>query len=397
MVANTNFKIDVFSFYLYVYFFLTYSKFVYNDFKYLKYVYPLLFVFVYFSSKKVIKLNFNYLNSFYYVKNILIIYFSIYVTSLLIQLFTSNSITIRYFSNVYFVLSPLISVLFLCGYFDYTKISKYFKIIFFGSVIGFFLEQGSSILSSVYSFDFVSFLLFSQSDSESNIYPFVFSFLFFYSYLTRQPKFYLFTCLVLIFFGSKRIVFAGLVFVFFVILLSWKNINFLKYRKLIPFLLTFLSLIIILLFFQFSSGTYDYLIEYYTGLSSNQFSMGRQSLYSYVIDRFESIDIITGTGIGTVDNQVSEFSKFRELGLINNLHSELLRNFLELGLLLFCVWIYFISKFSIRGWEHFYFLLFFFFSLISDNILIYFECTFIMYLLLVFLNFNKNPDVVSRF
>lgn len=383
-------KFDFFSWFLVIYFFLVYLKHIDDSLRYFKYLFPFIILFIYlndYNNKIKIK-NIIIKNLF---KKLLLLYFLIYIFSFILS-FLNNGLTFRFFANSYFIISPILSLFLLTRFYNEKNLNQYFHILFFGSIFGFLFEQGNSLLNFFNSFSLSGLLIDSESVTESNVYPFIFAFLAIYCYFNKYSKIYLFVLLFLILLGSKRIVYLSLILIFilsfFIRFIS--NRWFKRNSSFISISFFLISCFIITIYFLFTDGYFDDFILQEFGVSANYLSMGRQVLYRSVLYDYNQVTFFTGLGIGEVDYRVIDYTSNRVEGEIKNLHSELLRNFVELGFILFFFWIFFKTKFIVISKLEFFIFLYFYLSILTDNIFVYFECMFTMYILLLFIRSRSN-------
>jgi hypothetical protein len=120
-------------------------------------------------------------------------------------------------------------------------------------------------------------------------------------------------------------------------------------------------------------GVYDQYVYEKTGFSLDRLLMGRKTFYSLALDNLGDFSWFGG-GIGKIDDIIKDF-----YGIPINLHSEVLRNYLEFGVILFVLWIVIIfyqATFSIKSTI---FLCYLNILLLTDNVFIYFEIMFSFY------------------
>ena len=127
------------------------------------------------------------------------------------------------------------------------------------------------------------------------------------------------------------------------------------------------------------SGAFDQYVLDYTGLSSDAFLLGRKTFYSEVFERFGSYNL-AGLGLGKVDDALFNF-----LGYSMNLHSELIKNYLEFGLIIFLIWMSLLIYRNLFSNKSFVFLVYFNILIVTDNIFIYFHGMFYFYFFILIL------------
>lgn len=384
----------MFSYLLIFYFLVDFLQYISPVLRYVKYLCPFFFALAYYSKSSNIKNNYDLIKIQSYFRSVLVFYLVIYAINFILTLLF-NTVTFRFFANVFFVLAPLLSLYYLIIFFNINNRFFYFKIIFWGNVVGFLIEQGSA-LGSISNFSILNLLVDSSSETESNLYPFIFSFLFLFCLTEKYSYKYKILSIFLLVLGSKRIVLVSLALVYILnfIIQKIRPSLPLKNIKLISSLFVISSLFLVFIYFQFAKGVFDDIIEKNFNQSANQLTQGRQFLYNSVMNDFDIIDHFFGKGIGASDILVDNVTNGSDSHL-KNLHSEILRNYMELGIILFVIWVYCKVKFIIKNQFSFLAILILFLFLISDNVLIYFECIFMMYLLML-LSFFNNKIVSPR-
>src|SRR5690606_17056846 len=159
----------------------------------------------------------------------------------------------------FFVIAPLASVGLLIPYYKSYNNRLYFKVIFWGSTVGFCLEQGPSILKVFSNFNLTSLLRDSVSQTESNIYPFIFGFIFLFTVIQNHRLLYKVLSIIFLVLGSKRVV---LLSIFILVCLSFfyksKSSYVIDKRKWrLEWVFVALSLAIVCFYFFFAHGYFD--------------------------------------------------------------------------------------------------------------------------------------------
>lgn len=335
----------------------------FESLRYIKYISPFIVWIVIGSSKiKIDSIIGNYLKLYLFI---FIFLFS------LSPVYHFNSV--RAFQTIVFILSPLFLGLILYSYYGYVK--DLIKILFFSSIIAYLLDFYDSIIEVLISLNFVEFFINSNIKSESSL-AFVFGFFSLYFLFKKDYKFLIFSILFMIISG-KRIVLLGFCFSCLIYVLG-NNSNYkFNYRGKIAFLALFFNLLFVYLVFLLTNNYFDDNITEYTGLSPNAFLMGRQFLYTEIFNSFSKDINGVGLGLGRLDTFVLGL----DVGLTNP-HSDILKNFLEFGIILFSIWIfifYYLASFSFNS-----FILTVYLNVVflSDNAFIYFDVMLVFYLIL---------------
>ncbi|WP_157366991.1 hypothetical protein [Algoriphagus vanfongensis] len=271
-------------------------------------------------------------------------YLLISILTILTSLFLFNAVfSFRNIVNIILLVTPVFYFIFISVKLNSIQINKLLKFLFW---LNFFIylfsliSSGvsfSSLIDSIFSFDFVNSDV--DTESTSSLY-FCFFVLFF---LSKKNYKLFFFALFLTVIGGKRIAILASLFSSFVylllinykILLNYLNSNLFKY------IFSFLLLICGNLWFLLYSGYFDNVIQDYTGLSSNAFFMGRLSIagefFNYKPDEF---DFFLGYGVGYVDNVLYNFANVERL-----FHNDFLRFILEFGSFFFFIWVFIHLKF----------------------------------------------------
>lgn len=198
-------------------------------------------------------------------------------------------------------------------------------------------------------------------------------------YFSLENKKWLFIISSIIFLlAFKRIALLGVIIVLFIILSNYLfKIN--KNKFIFP--IVFGSILSVLVLISVGSGKFDKEIYNYTGKSANKILMGRQNLYKSAFERFPIEESILGNGLGSLTTYFKSEQKSKDSIIGDNLllHSDLLKIILELGVLVFLIWIYLktrINIFSSKSLAVFVYLLF---LLLTDNVSIYFNVLLVYY------------------
>ena len=149
--------------------------------------------------------------------------------------------------------------------------------------------------------------------------------------------------------------------------------------RLVPIGIAFLNLLFVILLIRIGSGHYDQLISISTGMSVDAVTMGRRVLYAQVLGFIQDISWL-GIGLGKTTQILSSIGYE-----LQNLHSDLLKYFLEFGPILFGVWIYGLYRLNTLSPRLITMLVYLNILFITDNVSIYFNVMFLFYLLQAFI------------
>lgn len=179
----------------------------------------------------------------------------------------------------------------------------------------------------------VTYLNYLNSDIgyESSMLSFIIPF-FFYYWLSRNDKLFILINMSLVLIAGKRIaLLACFVGVFYYLCKRWLQ------RKWFPFIMISVNLLYLFFSFLLAEEFFDDLCFQWFGMSVNQLTMGRFELYRIVMDKVDIMDeyrYLYGIGLGNTENYLI-------LG-INRLHNDVLKIFFEFGIIVFCIFFYYI-------------------------------------------------------
>ncbi|WP_461070994.1 hypothetical protein [Spirosoma horti] len=382
-----------------IYFIMSYLSLFYVELRYLKYALPAVSgAFFLYRTGNAMDIYNDISNK--YISFFLKFYCIIFLVFFLIQI-SQYTLSFRFFANCFFVLLPALFVYFIIPFIRLEKINYYFKFICLFTVLGYIIEKHDSILMTVLNWKQLLLGLEDSSvASESNIYPFLLAFIFLYSF---YYKFSWIQTLIILFFvllSFKRIVILGIIMFMCLRIVPYLYSKAIRFPNASSFAFSCFALAIITLYYYIANGYFDDYLYSKFGLYTNALLQGRQVFYEIAIKNNNNMFI--GSGIGSIDNLLVKHSE--DVGNSANLHSELLRWFLETGIFSYFIWMYVFFKNSLK--THFSLLLFFFLFilLLTDNVFIYFDCMFYVYILGIFsifsemniVNFNQvkvNKDV----
>ncbi|MBR8537379.1 O-antigen ligase family protein [Carboxylicivirga sediminis] len=215
---------------------------------------------------------------------------------------------------------------------------------------------------------------------EGNI-SFVFGFIALYYFFKREKLLFLLS-LIGILLTLKRIVLLSL----FVVIICYLLPKGLKKIVLNKYLIISLNALVVLFSIFLAQGYWDEMIWNYFGISPEFLTMGRTRIYDTVLRVIDFNDLkiwMLGTGQGNTTNIL--FAS----GTEDLLHNDILKLFLEHGIIIWGLFMFFLYKFS-KGLQV-YVTLFYNILLLTDNILIYPICYFLY--LLIYLSFSENDKI----
>lgn len=354
-----------------------------KELRYVKYFLPLVSGFIFLANWKHVD------NRYSKVSKIIIQYFLFYLV-LSFQTFfvilSKNDFHIRVISNISFIFIPIITIFFISKFYNSELLSNefYLKKIFLYLVCFFIISKITLLKSIVSSLNFNSLLssLYSSSFQGESTLAFVFG-LFTIFFLVKKEKKFFYISLLFSLISFKRIVLIALVLIiilFPLIKVIWKKYNVTYNKKakiIIPILLVIINFSLVHFYRNFAYGEFDQTITEITGKSANFLSMGRQYFFRTLFDHYGGTPWL-GIGIGRLDEFLHT-----EIIVINNLHSDILKNYFEFGVISFAFWLFFIYYISIFSIEVFLLTIYMNIVFITDNVFIYFTVLFFYYLFIV--------------
>jgi hypothetical protein len=164
-------------------------------------------------------------------------------------------------------------------------------------------------------------------------------------------------------------------------------------RLLNPPVMLALNAFVLIVNMAYTSGAMDYWIQHLTGQSPNEFGQGRQSIHRFVVrDLLDApFHALIGHGMGSVYTIAEAgFGAYEKI----NLHSDLLKLSYEVGYIVtaLTIWTMYTSRhYSLRVAFLFLNVLFF-----TDNTLIYFFLTFLLFTLMRVQRESEQANEASR-
>lgn len=384
IVKYNNLMGLLFGFSILIYLIVSYAPFLYpelNDLKYALPIVPFLLLLLIGKFK-----SFKPLTS-YFLHNI-ILYLIIFFISFLVCF--SRGIYARYFVEVFLVFCPLLFAFSISPFYVNENKKIFVRIAFLGTIGLYLLDKGYYLLNIfLHPKLLIDAIRTSSIETESGM-AFVFG-LFFLYYLMGRDKKNIWVSIIFCIISFKRISLAGLVICsVFWLLFQNKAIIIHKHRAVISFFLVVINLLVISILFQLISGKYDAFINQYIGLSTNQLLMGRYDLYKSIMSIIVDVPVF-GIGFGkTVDILLVNNS------ILPNLHSDILKNFLEFGPILFILWLLSFYYFNSMNLKLLIIALYLNVLFLSDNVFIYFDVMFFFYFFTILFISEKRIDSKTR-
>jgi hypothetical protein len=276
------------------------------------------------------------------------------------------------------IIYPLITAILLYSIFsidaDIKKVVTRLYIVICILYLGLFFSTGSAFNFS----HLLNILQPSKVDTE-NVSAFMFGAFSGYFYLNRKYL-YFFSTIPLTIMASKRIVFLSifaLIVSDFLFKRTLRNPSVLK-KNLMALLLTGINVLFLVLLKNLATHEYDDLIQSTLGVSPNLLFTGRITVFQSVFEYFGNLPII-GDGVGFATYLLQSETVSSQLGL---LHSDVVKFFLEFGLIPFTIGLFFLYRTTL-AYPHAFCLLVYYNVLgLTDNITIYVDTMLIVYILM---------------
>ena len=352
------------------------SEFVYSNIRFAFYLLPVLTVLVSIIANK-FRVNI-------FTKNILLLGLIpvLSIIPALIFNFENSDYIYRYLKESIFIVSVLVMCAFISDSIRPKLFLRYLTFFVIALLI-IFLASEFQNLSSLFR-NIVGFLLYSQSDTEST-FASVYGAICIYFFVKKKRWAFLIAFLLVII-GSKRIVLGGVVGS---IIIGYLIDNFNFKHKTVLAISLLINVLLVSILINVSSGIYDTLINSNLGVSSNQLLMGRITLYNLVLSNFDGLSFL-GAGLGSTSVYIEQ--NLNIIGRSELLHSDILKLYIELGVVL-SLW-YFITliKFYKISRKTIYIIIYINILYITGNTLIYVHVNIIIYLILTALCFDNEDN-----
>lgn len=382
--ASGTFMRLLFGISIVLYLISSYAPFFHPQLKYFKYILPFIQLLFLVFIRRVIIIR-PLLN--YFLQNF-ILYLFVFLVSFLVVLY--SGLYPRFFIEIFLVFSPLLFAFGLSFLYTYEKKVFFVRIAFWGTVGTYILEKGNYFFAILlHPSLLIDAIRTSTIDTESGL-SFIFG-LFFLYYMMERDKKYFWLSLLFCVISFKRISLIGIIACFlFWFLFKNKQETIRRAKAFVSLLLLLSNLLIISVFFQLISGDYDEFIKHYTGLSPNQFLMGRYDLYMSVMSFIGDIKAF-GIGFGKIADILSSHDS-----VLLNFHSDILRTFLELGPFMFSLWFFYFMYYNLKSAKLFVLALYLNILFLSDNVLIYFEVMFFFYFFAIIYITQLHNPIIGR-
>lgn len=147
----------------------------------------------------------------------------------------------------------------------------------------------------------------------------------------------------------------------------------------VTFLAVVVNFIFVILLINLSQGVFNDDIRRLTGLSANHFFMGRVNVYSITLDKFEPFTLL-GSGLGSTSYYLR--TSLFAADTANLIHSDILKLFIETGMLLFTAYLFTLYNIAKRSPNSIFILLYINILYLTGNTMIFVHVNIIVYLIL---------------
>jgi len=283
--------------------------------------------------------------------------------------------------------TPLLSILLISSFIIPTVGNAWqdssVNLIFFSSGIALIPKLLSSSFSS---FDILKVISLGVSPLESDTLCFVFG-LIAAHYILKGKKWLILLSLIMVFLTGKRIVFLGLL-IFYI--LNLRVIRERVERKTNMFGIMLLLINSFYCYFLYDLGSGEgKIIDFLENLFSKtteELTVGRLVLYERIIAQM-GFPSMFGNGMGNVMFSLRKISSAEEW-----LHSDILMNFYEVGIIGCIIWMIYLFNLFKSNYTCLTFLVMFNVFMLTDNAFYYFVPSFLLYFLM-WLN-SINNDII---
>ncbi|MBN8879623.1 MAG: O-antigen ligase family protein [Sphingobacteriales bacterium] len=272
----------------------------------------------------------------------------------------------RFFVESFLMLAPLVALSFWNIRNNQERI---LKTCIYGCIVAYAVQ----VVYNLQTMGFVSLseaLRDSYMPTETGYIAFVFGLFFVHCFYNDKRKLLLLG--VLVFLSFKRINFVAIP----AALLMTAFLGRFNFKRIALIAVGINGLLILLLHNFFMGNLDDFIIEKFN-MSPNVLSMGRQTILSTVNDYLKDS---AGLGIG-LGKSVDLLSNSIQIEGINNLHSDLIKIYIEFGILVFCIWIYSLYRINATSKAGLALTIYLNLLFITDNVSVYFFVMIIFYYL----------------
>ena len=336
-------------------------SYVFKEIRYIRYlsVLPLLLL-----AKPVIKKG-------YLTKTFVL--FIPYILIGLILAISSRNLSTRLIAESVLVIIPIVFVILFNSVESINK--NHVKVFFLITILLMVIQHFQSLFAIVFNPSLIiEALITSEIDTESH-FGFLFGLFFLYFLMTKSKKRFIIISFLFLLIALKRIaIFATVAAFLFYILFRKKELTN-KLRIYFNIAVFIILMVFAYVLVHLSLGTYDEVIKEYSGFSANAFTKGRATMYKRALTELPIY--FFGHGSGSVTNYLVSLN----IDTMDRLHSDFLRNFIELGWGVYSIWLIVFNKINIFSVKSLTILIFYWIIMATDNAFIYFDFLVLFYMI----------------
>ena len=327
------------------------------------------------------------------------IFFIFSLVSILLSLIVGSFFK-RTIFEFYLISSPLYTI-YLISLLDLDKkfLQKQITLIGFGCLLVYLIKLGPEAFFIMSAFNQIFSNSFTNSiidGSYESFFSFIFSFLALWYFIRKKILLFILFALFTILTFKRISLFGLLISTIFFLIVKILKINVTNNKNKIAFIGLLGNCLYIFLTMLIITGYFDNAIKLTFGKSINFILMGRVELFTHAFELSSSSiwDNIHFLGLGL--GVLSESLKNSYFTHLQNIHSDVVKIFIENGLLLFIFFFYSIYKFSAQNLNYLTFIILYNVLLVSDNILVYYSTMYIFSLIILYFSNNQNKLITNE-
>lgn len=310
----------------------------------------------------------------------------------LLMLLYKGDFYFRFLQEGFLFVGALLFAITLIGNLTH-DISKVLNYSLYALVGIFILDKGYVLLEVLSNPDrLILGLITSTIQTESSL-SFYFAILSVYFFFEKDRK-NLFWATLFMVLSFKRIAILGFLLSVSISFI-FKIFNIKYNRTFYSVLLTAFNFTYLWILLMLIDGGFDQFIIDTFGVSPNFLFMGRIDLYNNVLDETGYLNLM-GIGIGKISSILGKFSESGiGEGVLVNLHSDILKYYLELGVIIFPIFLYKFIYYLSKNKDTFCLVVMLNIILLTDNVSIYFGFMVLLYLINFKLGYYSKENMVS--
>lgn len=210
--------------------------------------------------------------------------------------------------------------------------------------------------------------------------------------LIRARKFEMLMSFLLMVLFTKRIAIAATILVIIVFIIGSLFKEKWQWKTTVIMIMIGNLLYIFLIYDIMYGNILNKIFRAMTGLSINQFTLGRFNLYKDLTEMITPTSIIFGNGTGQVNIFLRQFKIYEHIGF--NPHSDFLRLFLEYGLLFTILWFgkIYLSQVTQKDYKLLMVPLYLNILMFTDNVILY-HYIMIPFFIIIYFNYKRQQFI----